>query len=145
LVPDSCTAHIDLRMCAPGSADECEKSLRETIEALRREDAQFELSEFNIYERRDPIEMAQDHSVIQTMAECIQSIRKKKPRFLGSLSAGDVYHTMKNGIPGAWVGPGDARFPTRLMSASESMRSLMQQEFIPSLFCTFVASGETIW
>lgn len=109
MVPDSCTAHMDLRMCAPGSADQYEKSLREMIEELRREDPQFEVSEFQVYEKRDPIEMAPGHTVIHSMEECIQSIKKRKPRFLGSLSAGDLYHTMKIGIVGAWIGPGDAK------------------------------------
>jgi len=114
IVADSCTAHIDLRMCAPGSADEYEKALRGIIEDIKREDPRFEVLEFEIYERRDPIEMDQDHPALEVMKECIRSGNKKEPRFLGTLSAGDLYHTMKNGIPGAWIGPGDAQFLHRV-------------------------------
>jgi succinyl-diaminopimelate desuccinylase len=119
IVPDSCRAHIDLRMCAPGSADRSRDSLREVIEELRKEDPQFEVSEFEVYERRDPIEMAPDHPLIDVMKDCIRSVSRKEPQFQGTLSAGDLYHTMKNGIPGAWIGPGDAQF---LHQANERVR-----------------------
>jgi succinyl-diaminopimelate desuccinylase len=109
IVPESCTAHIDLRMCAPGSADEYERALRGIIEELKKEEPRLAVSEFEIYERRDPIEMSPDHPAIEVMKECIRSVSKKEARFLGTLSAGDLYHTMKNGIPGAWIGPGNAQ------------------------------------
>ena len=77
IVPDSCTAHIDLRMCAPGSADGYEDSLRKVIEELKKEDSKFEASEFQVYERRDPIEMVQDHPLIDVMKGCIRSVNKR--------------------------------------------------------------------
>jgi succinyl-diaminopimelate desuccinylase len=110
MVPDSCTAHMDLRMCTPGSADQYENLLRGVIADLQKEDPEFEVSEFEVYEKRDPIEMTRDHPIIHAMEECIRSVRKKEPQFLGTLSAGDLYHTMKNGIPGAWIGPGNPQF-----------------------------------
>jgi acetylornithine deacetylase/succinyl-diaminopimelate desuccinylase family protein len=119
IVPDSCTVHIDLRMCAPGSAESYENSLRKRVEEMKKEDSRFEVSEFEVYERRDPIEMAQDHPLIDVMKECIRSVTRKEPQFLGTLSAGDLYHTMKNGIPGTWIGPGSAQF---LHQANERIR-----------------------
>jgi succinyl-diaminopimelate desuccinylase len=119
IVPDSCTAHIDLRMCSPGSADEYENSLRGMIEALKKEIPEIDVSEFEAYEKRDPIEMDRTHPIIHTMEECIRSACHKEPQYLGSLSAGDLYHTMKNGIPGAWIGPGNAQF---LHQANERIR-----------------------
>ena len=109
MVPDICTSHMDLRMCAPGKADDYEISLRGIVADLKKEDPNFAVSEFQVYEKRDPLEINPSAPLIHTMAECIQSVRKKEPRFLGYLSAGDVYHTMKNGIPGAWIGPGNPK------------------------------------
>jgi acetylornithine deacetylase/succinyl-diaminopimelate desuccinylase-like protein len=96
-------------MCAPGKADDYEISLRGIVADLKKEDPNFAVSEFQVYEKRDPLEINPSAPLIHTMAECIQSVRKKEPRFLGYLSAGDVYHTMKNGIPGAWIGPGNPK------------------------------------
>jgi succinyl-diaminopimelate desuccinylase len=119
MVPDSCTAHIDLRMCAPGSGDQYENSLKAIIDSIKREDPQLDVSEFVTYEKRDPIEMDPSHPVLDTLRGCIRTVCKKEPQYLGSLSAGDLYHTMKNGIPGAWIGPGD---PKLLHQANERIR-----------------------
>jgi len=109
MVPDRCTSHLDLRMCAPGTVDEYETSLRGMIEELKKEDPKFVVAEFQVYERRDPLEVDSSTPLIRTMTECIQSVREKESQFLGYLSAGDLYHTMKNGIPGAWIGPGNPK------------------------------------
>jgi succinyl-diaminopimelate desuccinylase len=119
IVPDTCTAHFDLRMCAPGTSGSYEKRMREAIADLKKKDPTFEVSEFEIYEKRDPIEMDPSHPVLDTLRECIRAICKKEPQYLGSLSAGDLYHTMKNGIPGAWIGPGD---PKLLHQVNERIR-----------------------
>ena len=109
MVPDSCTVHIDLRMCAPGSVQEYERALREAIEGLKKEDPRFEVSEFEVYEKRDPLEISREHPVVRVMEDCIRSVTKKEPQFLGWLAAGDLYHTMRNGIPGAYLGPGNPK------------------------------------
>jgi succinyl-diaminopimelate desuccinylase len=119
IVPDACTAHFDLRMCAPGKAEQYETLMRQKMEDLRREDSYFDISEFEIYEKRDPIEMDPSHPVLEPLRESIRTICKKEPRYLGSLSAGDLYHTMRNGIPGAWIGPGD---PKLLHQVNERIR-----------------------
>jgi len=106
-------------MCAPGTAEQYEKSMRQKIEDLKKEDSSFNVSEFEIYEKRDPIEMDPSHPVLDTLRGCIRTVCKKEPQYLGSLSAGDLYHTMKNGIPGAWIGPGD---PKLLHQANERIR-----------------------
>jgi succinyl-diaminopimelate desuccinylase len=109
MVPDTCTAHLDLRMCAPGTVDEYENSLKATVEQLKKEDLTFGVAEFQVYERRDPLEVNSSTPLIRTMSDCIRAVRGKEPQFLGYLSAGDLYHTMKNGIPGAWIGPGNPK------------------------------------
>jgi len=119
IVPDTCTAHFDMRMCAPGTSSGYEKTMREMIEDLKKGDSTFEVSEFEIYEKRDPIEMDPSNQVLDVFRDCIRAVRKKEPQFLGSLSAGDLYHTMKNGIPGAWIGPGD---PKLLHQTNERIR-----------------------
>jgi succinyl-diaminopimelate desuccinylase len=119
IVPDACTAHLDLRMCAPAAADQYQQGLEEIIETLKREDSAFEVTEFEVYEKRDPIEMARDHPAIGFMKECIRGVRGKEPHLLGTLSAGDLYHTMKRGIPGAWIGPGN---PQLLHQVNERIR-----------------------
>ncbi|HBB16633.1 MAG: hypothetical protein A3J94_01520 [Syntrophus sp. RIFOXYC2_FULL_54_9] len=110
IVPDSCTAHWDLRICAPGSTNEYEMFLKNIIEDLKKEDPRFNVSEFEVYERREPIEISPDHPNVKMMKECVQSVSGEMPQFLGFLAAGDIYHSTRNGIPGAYFGPGDPKF-----------------------------------
>ena len=77
---------------------------------MKKEDPQFDVSEFEIYERREPVEIKPDHPHVKMMEECIYSVNKRTPQFLGFLSAGDLYHSMNNGIPGLYFGPGDPKF-----------------------------------
>ena len=108
---------------------------------LGKEDSTFQVSEFEIYEKRDPIEMDPSHAVLGTFRECIRSVRKKEPHYFGSLSAGDLYHTMKNGIPGAWLGPGD---PKLLHQANERIRvdEIIEAARVYALLILRYCSGE---
>lgn len=107
VVPSRCTAHFDFRMCAPGNEDILESKLRETIKDLMAKDRDFRIKDFEIYEKRDPVEIRSDHEVIRRMSECVEEVTCMKPQFIGSLSAGDLYYSLKRGIPGAWIGSGD--------------------------------------
>jgi succinyl-diaminopimelate desuccinylase len=119
MVPDSCTAHLDVRMCAPGSINEYEMFLRKIVEDLKKEDPTFDISEFEVYEKREPVEISPDHPHVKTMGECIASVSGGMPQFQGYLAAGDLYHSMRNGIPGAYYGPGEPKF---LHQANERIR-----------------------
>jgi len=110
MVPSECTAHFDFRMTPPNNAASIERKCEEKIRQLMAEDRDFQAKDFEIYEKRDPIEIQSGHKVIQEMAECVEEVTYRKPQFIGSLSAGDLYHSLRIGIPGAWIGPGNPRF-----------------------------------
>ncbi len=114
MVPDSCAAHMDLRMCAPGSIDEYETFLKGIVNELKKEDPGFDISEFEVYEKREPVEINPEHPHVKMMEECIHSVSKRTPQFRGFLAAGDLYHSMINGIPGLYFGPGDPGFQHRI-------------------------------
>jgi len=109
IVPSQCTAHFDFRMCPPGNGDISESRLRGVIKDLMAKDRDFRIKGFEIYEKRDPVEIHPNHSVIEKMSECVEEVTGRKPQRIGSLSAGDLYYSLKKGIPGAWIGPGDPR------------------------------------
>jgi succinyl-diaminopimelate desuccinylase len=107
VVPARCTAHIDFRMCSPDQAEEAVKRLRNIIRGLEEEDTEFRLDELEVYELRDPVEVASNHPLVKTIAGCVESVTGRAAAFEGSLSAGDLYHSLKRGIPGVWIGAGD--------------------------------------
>lgn len=107
MVPEECEAHFDFRMCSPANSDSGLRWFRDTIKKLEVEDLNFKASDFEIYERRDPIEVDFNHPAIKTMKSCIRDVMGKEPSVQGAISAGDQYYILKAGIPGIWTGPGD--------------------------------------
>jgi len=107
IVPAECEAHIDFRMCPPPDTTSSLHCFQETIGRLKAEDPQLAVEGFDIYERRDPVEVNFDHPLIETSKSCIREVTGNEPLREGALSAGDLYHTLKKGIPGVWIGPGE--------------------------------------
>jgi succinyl-diaminopimelate desuccinylase len=107
-VADECEAELDLRFGTVPAA-EAEQSLREVMERLHEEDPSFTVREFHVFERRDPVSVVPAGRELRAVAGAIARVTRREPDFLGTLSAGDAYHSLRHGIPAVWVGPGDAR------------------------------------
>jgi len=106
VVPDECTADFDYRTGGL-TAEEAERRIRAVIGRLESLDRAFVVKELRVYEKRDSIGIEPDAPEIRVIGEAVSKATKRAPRFLGSLSAGDAYYTLKQGIPAVWVGPGD--------------------------------------
>ncbi len=109
VVPAECEAHFDFRMCSPADTTSSLQWFQQTIEKLKAEDPQFEVGDFSFYERRDPVEVDFSLPAISVARSCIQDVTGKPPVLDGTLSAGDAYHSLKIGIPGIFLGPGDMK------------------------------------
>ena len=79
------------------------------MERLCEEDHSFTVREFCVFEKRDPVGVDPAAPDIRIIAGAIARVTGREPGFLGTLSAGDAYHSLRQGIPAVWVGPGDAR------------------------------------
>jgi len=129
VVPAGCEAHFDFRMCSPADTTSSLQWFQETIKKLKGEDPQFEVGDFEFYERRDPVEVNFAHPAIEVARSCIQEVRRKAPAMEGALSAGDLYHNLENGIPGLFLGPDDLkRFFIKRMRSWISMKCSRQPE-----------------
>ena len=107
IVPADCEAHFDFRMCSPSDSESSLRRFREIIKGLESEDPAFRVNGFEVYERRDPVEADFNHPLVGISKQCIREVTGKDPAMEGTLSAGDLYHSLKAGIPGIWIGPGD--------------------------------------
>jgi succinyl-diaminopimelate desuccinylase len=108
IVPADCEAHFDFRMGSPADTTSSLRWFQETIHNLKGEDPQFEVVDFEFYERRDPVEVDFAHPALAVAGSCIQEVTGKSPAMGGTMSAGDAYHSLKKGIPGIFLGPGDS-------------------------------------
>lgn len=106
VVPGSCTLTLDYRYVAPETSADIERKLRRLIEEAAAADKDLSLAEFEIFERREPLEVAQDLPQMQALKEITGEVTGKIPDFGGVLSAGDAYWTITSGIPAVFFGPG---------------------------------------
>jgi len=106
VVPDYCAARFDLRFGPQRRADDLEARIHQAISAA----ADGATLSFNIFERRDPVEVDPEIPTISLLRDCIAEVTGRSPEIQGTLSAGDLIYTASQGIPGVWVGPGDPAF-----------------------------------
>lgn len=106
VVADACTLTIDYRYVAPQTSAEIEARLRKVIADAAAKDPEISLSEFEVFERREPQEVAQQLDEMQLLQNITEEITGAPTAFSGVLSAGDAYWTITKGIPAVFYGPG---------------------------------------
>lgn len=106
VVADTCSLTIDYRYVTPHTSEDIEAGLKAVIAKLAEEDPEVKLSGFEVFERREPKEVAQDIPDMQRLKALTEEVTGKETGFAGVLSAGDSYWTIMDGIPAAFYGPG---------------------------------------
>jgi succinyl-diaminopimelate desuccinylase len=109
VVPEDCISTYDLRMTPQETADEWVDKVKTILENMKEEDSDFNYTKFNVFENRRPLEVDSSRSEIKKLWNIIEKITGNTPKFRGTLSAGDLYHSLMNNIPGTWIGPGDPK------------------------------------
>lgn len=108
VVPDFCVMEYDVRMGPPSNARIYISKIEELLDKLSK-DRSIKMSLFEVFEERDPVETPLDHPILEVLKEIIQKVTGREPTLMGTLSAGDLYYSLKKGIPGVWFGPGDPK------------------------------------
>ncbi|MCS7234064.1 MAG: M20 family metallopeptidase, partial [Synergistetes bacterium] len=108
VVPENCIMEYDIRMGPPKNAKLYIDWVRKILERTSRE-KDVNISLFEVFEERDPVETPIDHPEIKRLVELIYKITGRTPLLRGTLSAGDLYYSLKRNIPGVWFGPGDPK------------------------------------
>jgi acetylornithine deacetylase/succinyl-diaminopimelate desuccinylase family protein len=124
-VADECEAQLDHRF-SDATGDEAVARLRDALDAFQREDGTFAVTKFEVFEKRDAVAVENESANIALLRRAIGSVTGRDPALGGALSAGGAYHSMKAGIPGVWVGPGDVRMlhaPNEHMPLDELKRA----------------------
>ena len=70
------------------------------------QDSDFEIEKFEVFERREPLEVDQTLENMQVLKSITEAVKGSATKFSGVLSAGDSYWTITNSIPAVFFGPG---------------------------------------
>lgn len=107
MVPEFCRARIDLRFGPAWTTEKLLADVRKVVERVSKEAPTFSVENFDVFERREAIEVDPDNARVKLLAQCSESIVGRVPRFQGTLASGDLYHSARGGIPGVYWGPGN--------------------------------------
>jgi acetylornithine deacetylase/succinyl-diaminopimelate desuccinylase family protein len=107
VVPDHCVFTVDYRYVGPQRSVQIEAKLKEAVARVAASDPGVEMSEFTVFERREPVEVDQDNRYLQALKALTEETIGRRVSFDGILSAGDAYWTVSNSIPAVFYGPGD--------------------------------------
>lgn len=106
VVPDSCVVTIDYRYVAPQSSQDIESKIKSVIDGIMAHDSDFVIEKFEVFERREPLEVDQTLGNMQVLKSITETVKGSATKFSGVLSAGDSYWTITNSIPAVFFGPG---------------------------------------
>ena len=107
IVPNACTITVDFRYVAPQTSGEIEAKLQAAIRQTASNFPNIKVKEFDVFERREPVEVRADNRYISSLKEVTEKVLGRGVQYSGVLSAGDAYWTVSNDIPAVFFGPGD--------------------------------------
>lgn len=107
MVPEFCRARIDLRFGPASSTDCLLQHVRDTVDRVAASAPSFSVETFDVFERREAVEVDPQAPDVQRLVRCIEDVAGQRPRFEGTLASGDLYHSLRAGIPGVYWGPGN--------------------------------------
>ena len=107
VVPEFCRARIDLRFGPGRTTEQLLNDLQATAQRISSEAPRFSIEAFNVFERREAVEVDPANGGVQRLMDCVQNVTGRRPQLQGTLASGDLYHSLRAGIPGIYWGPGD--------------------------------------
>ena len=107
IVPDTCTATFDYRFVGPCSGDQATQRFRNVVATLEQEDPEFTVTEFEVFENRDPVEADPKAYPLTLLADTVKDVSGRPGKPGGTLSAGNSYWSLRRGLTATMTGPGD--------------------------------------
>ena len=106
IVPGACKVTFDYRFVPGTNSDEAVARVKAVADGLARKDPDFKVVGFEVFEKRDPFEVPESLKEIALLKQCIADERGKPAQVGGTLSAGNAYWSLSNGINATMTGPG---------------------------------------
>ena len=113
MCPEWCKLRIGVRTL-PGqeNTDEIVGVIRKHLERAQKDDPSIEV-ELRVYlDRNLPVEIPDDSPAVDALRRCIGKVLNKEAKLMGNVYCTDFppIFEVPRGIPGAWTGPGLARY-----------------------------------
>jgi len=124
IVPDSCSATLDIRFGPSTSTQEVMTKLKETATSISQYDSEFTINDVEVIESREAFEIPADTKLVTSLAKAIRMVTGTPTKLTHAIGSGNAYHLWQTGIPAVFCGPGN---PANFHTANEfvSLQSLL--------------------
>jgi len=113
MCPEWCRLRIGVRTL-PGqdNTDEIVSVIRKHLEKVQKDDHSIEADLRVYFDRNYPVEIPDDSPAVAVLKRSIRKVLNKEPKLTGNVYCTDfpAIFDLERGIPGAWTGPGVARY-----------------------------------
>lgn len=104
IVPDLCTATLDIRILPSQTVDDTVRLFKDKIRHVA--DGSFDW-DLELLRYREPVEIQTDSEIVRVINHAAKLVTGSLPENKGAVSPGDMQHLIKAGIPSVTFGPGD--------------------------------------
>lgn len=106
VVPDECTFTLDVRMVPGQTAEDVLAEVQALLTKMMKRDPQLKAEAFFNGRNTKPVVIPETEPLVQALLKRGEQIIGKPPEMRGFISAGDMWHFQKIGVPGLMFGPG---------------------------------------
>jgi acetylornithine deacetylase/succinyl-diaminopimelate desuccinylase family protein len=106
VVANECTFTLDVRMVPGQTAENVLAEVQALLAKMMKRDPQLKASaDFNARNTK-PVVIPETEPLVQALLRRGEQVTGKRPEMRGFISAGDMWHFQKVGVPGLMFGPG---------------------------------------
>jgi acetylornithine deacetylase/succinyl-diaminopimelate desuccinylase-like protein len=106
VVPDECTFTLDVRMVPGQTAEDVLAEVQALLAKMIKRDPQLKAEATFNGRSTKPVVIPATEPLVQALLKRGEQITGKPPEMRGFISAGDMWHFQKIGVPGLMFGPG---------------------------------------
>lgn len=106
VVPDECSFTLDVRMVPGQTAESVLAELQGILAKMIRRDPQLKAEAFFNGRNTRPVVIPDSEPLVQVLLKRGEEVTGRRPKTTGFISAGDMWHFQKMGVPGLMYGPG---------------------------------------
>lgn len=106
VVPNECSFTLDVRMVPGQTAEGVLAEVRGLLSKMMKQDVQLHAEAYFNGRNTQPVVIPQSETLVQVLLKYGEEILGRRPATTGFISAGDMWHFQKIGVPGLMFGPG---------------------------------------
>ncbi|MCR4398681.1 MAG: M20/M25/M40 family metallo-hydrolase, partial [Firmicutes bacterium] len=109
VVPSECLFTLDVRMVPGQTAESVLAEIQGILAGMMKRDPQLQAEAYFNGRNTRPVVIPESERLVQVLLAYGEEVLGRRPAMTGFISAGDMWHFQKTGVPGLMFGPGSLK------------------------------------